>query len=106
MACNKELADFLDKVKESNIIFVSRTKNGKTIRKLGLTVEEQEDIIYNLNANDYHSGPLDDYDKSKKEKLWVFKIVIQKIIVYIKLVIIVRDSKIVCMCISFHEDNI
>lgn len=108
MADEIEIKRFLQDVKSANIIdFVPTEKNRRTRLLIGLTTYDQEDLVRNLNVNEYHSGPLKDKDPAKIGMLWVFKHNYQGHMLYIKLKekIIVEGTTVI-RCLSCHIDHI
>lgn len=107
MASREDIELFLGQIIEADEIrFIPREKNRQTMYQLGLTILDCEAIIKSLTHNDYHSGPLDDYDESRSRKIWIFKTNHQEEILYIKLkeIEIVENDKIM-KCLSCHIDN-
>ena len=84
------------------------TKTRDFIEKYNLTENKIVKIINNLVSEDYHSGPLQDYNPNNKHPLWVFikqiGITNIKIGVYIKIKIINHRKKIIIY--SLHEEGL
>ena len=107
MADEFEIKRFLYDVKNADIIdFVPTEKNRRTRLQVGLTVYDQEDLVRNLNVDEYHSGPLKDKDPTKIGMVWVFKHNYQGHMLYIKLKekIIVEGTTVI-RCLSCHIDQ-
>lgn len=88
-------------IKIWGIIFSNRPKNSvQYLSDLGITAKMREEIILNLDVEDYSEGPLEETQQGGVE-MWVFGKVIKGQPVYIKLTI----SKITqqAICISFHK---
>ncbi len=66
------LDEVIDLIKTSCIIIANRDKNAATRYRLGITVDEQKDIIKSLQVQDYERGPEADYDGSPGN-IWIFK---------------------------------
>ena len=82
-------------------IFSNRPKNSiQNLADLGITAKMREEIILNLEVEDYSEGPLEETQQGGNE-MWVFGKIINNQQVYIKLTISqVTGSPI---CISFHR---
>ena len=106
MTKDQELSTFLRDIKTCDVILVIQTeKNKQTRYLLGMSLLEQDNIIRNLSNNDYYSGPLSDYDTSKPENLWVFKVNYEGRVLYIKLKILEEQENCkVVVVISLHID--
>lgn len=104
MATKKEielfLAKFIQKVKIFGIIFRDdRGKNMQTLLDLEITPKYREDVIMNLNPDDYVEGPIED-TLNKKGEMWVFGKEVNGRDVYIKISMGISNSS--AICISFH----
>lgn len=98
---------FLKRVKNiEKIIVIQTDKNRRTRFSLGITIGHQEAIVRNLKVEEYIKGPVDDYDKNRQTKLWVFKHVYEGHVLYIKIteIEIVEDEQTI-RCLSCHIDN-
>lgn len=108
MATNDEIKQFLESIRNADQYNIILTKKNQATRfLLGLTTEEQEDIIINLKVDEYYKGPEEDKDRKTKELVWVFKHQHNKDLLYIKL----KEPKltegiVIVICISLHLDNI
>jgi hypothetical protein len=83
------------------IIFSNRPKNSiQNLADLSITSKMREEIILNLEVEDYSEGPLEESQQGGVE-MWVFGKVIKGQEIYIKLTI----SKVTggAICISFHK---
>ncbi|WP_367770928.1 hypothetical protein AB3G33_14710 [Flavobacterium sp. WC2421] len=96
---------FLQKLKQIIkvwcIIFSNRPKNSiQNLADLSITAKMREEIIFNLEIDDYSEGPLEETQQGGAE-MWVFGKTIKGQQIYIKLTI----SKITdqAICISFHK---
>ena len=102
-----EVSIFLRKIKEiikedpSKLDWIPTKKNRRTRQELGLSLQDIEDSIITLEANDIFRGPEIDRD-IPDEILYIFKKNLESQIIYIKLKL--RDNKIV-VCLSFHIDE-
>lgn len=79
-----------------------RPKNNETVKKLGLTKKNIEDIILALTEDNYYKGPKQD-DRNPNQQIWEFGKEIDGIEVYIKLSIATVNKIQIAKCISFHE---
>ena len=84
------------------------TKTFDFIKKYDLSEDKIAKIINSLVSEDFHSGPLQDYNINNKHPLWVFikeiDITNIKIAVYIKIKIINHRKKIIIY--SLHEEGL
>ena len=84
------------------------TKTTDFIKKYGLSRENIAKIINGLTKDDYHSGPLQDYNPNNKHPLWVFikeiAIINVRIMIYVKIKIINHRRKIIIY--SLHEEGL
>lgn len=88
---------------ESGVYIVPRQETKQTLRKLGLTKKNLEEILLSLSVTDYHKGP--EPDRDRPGQLWVFGKEVDGHEVYIKLKVFeVKGSKL-AKCISFHIAN-
>ena len=101
-AGRKQILNFLDRFKrranQEGIHLQDRKKNLDSLAKLGLSIEDAEEIMLALTEDEYVSGPENDADGSEGE-VWVFGASIEGCILYIKL----KLDKIRSKCISFHK---
>ena len=67
----------------------------------GILIEEAEHIINNLAASDLIEGPVDNYIKTRKHKLWVFLKKYKGMKLYIKLLIYNKRRNVAV--ISLHD---
>ena len=88
------------------IIIIPTDKNRRTRYRLGITIDEQEDMIRNLRVEEYIKGPIEDYEPSRQNKLWIFKHYYDETLIYIKIteIEIVNDCGSV-RALSCHIDN-
>lgn len=105
LATKKEINHFLERLKLSDsFVIVNTQKNRVTRYKLGITVQDQKDLICDLTDSDYISGPEDDYDSSRPGQIWKFKRSAFKTVFYIKIKI--EDNATEAKALSCHIDNI
>lgn len=94
------LSQFKQKVKVFGLVFRDdRGKNMQTLLELEITPKYREDIIMQLEPDDYAEGPIED-TLNKKGEMWVFGKDIKGKDVYIKISMGVSNSS--AICISFH----
>lgn len=105
MTDNSIVKSFLQKLKQIikvwGIIFSNRPKNSiQNLADLSITAKMREEIILNLDIEDYSEGPLEETQQGGTE-MWIFGKTIKGQQIYIKLTI----SKITvqAICISFHK---
>ncbi|MFA6866754.1 MAG: hypothetical protein WCR54_04470 [Clostridia bacterium] len=104
MATTKEITDFLTIVKSADTLLIVKTdKNRETRYRLGITIDDQKNIIKGLTAQNYIKGPIPDYDPTKLEDIWIFKSYKYNNTFYIKLKIITKNK---AKALSCHIDNI
>ena len=88
-------------IKSLGIIFSNRPKNSiQNLADLSITAKMREEIILNLEVEDYSEGPLEETQQGGTE-MWVFGKVIKGQQVYIKLTI--SNITGTAVCISFHK---
>ena len=80
----EKLADIINLIKKSPIIIANRDKNMITRYRLGITVEDQKEIIKSLKTKDYYQGPMADHNGTAGS-IWVFKKRAYGEILYIKI---------------------
>jgi hypothetical protein len=86
LASLKDIQEYVSFVRSSKkIIIVNTSKNRETRYLLGITVQDQEDIIRGIKVTDYVSGPELDRDSSRTGMIWIFKTKIDKNIIYVKI---------------------
>jgi hypothetical protein len=94
------LSLFVQKAKVFGIVFRDdRGKNMQTLLELEITPKYREDVIMNLDPDDYLEGPIKD-TLHKKGDMWVFGKGVNGKDVYIKISMGISNSSTVC--ISFH----
>jgi hypothetical protein len=79
--------------------FIPRRKNIKSMARLGLSLTNILDELYDLTYNDYVSGPEPDDDRHEKDPVWIFKTVVLHDSFYIKIKIFLENN---LKIISFH----
>ena len=79
--CNEASKESIE-IKESNPF---NSKTGDFIDKYDIRPDQVVSIINDLEVNDYHSGPLQDYNKINRHPLWIFikETLIKNIRIYI-----------------------
>ena len=101
--CKNTKDEFIE-LKSENL---SYNKTIEFIYKYKLDVAFIQNQIHQLQENDYHSGPLEDFNPNNKHPLWVFikniEIINVIVLVYIKIKIIDHKRKIIVY--SFHEEG-
>lgn len=94
------LSKFIQKVKVFGIVFRDdRGKNMQTLLELEITPKYREDVIMNLDSEDYVEGPIED-TLNKKGEMWVFGKEVSGRDIYIKISMGISNSS--AICISFH----
>ena len=94
------LSRFIQKVKVFGIVFRDdRGKNMQTLLELEITPKSREDVIMNLDPEDYVEGPIED-TLNKKGEMWVFGKEVSGRDIYIKISMGISNSS--AICISFH----
>lgn len=96
-----KIKQFLDEMKASGsafgFVFVSRDKNHETYLELELTATMREQVLKNLQIEDYCQGPQNNTEFGTNP-MWVFGKELKGKEIYIKITI--PTSQVVC--ISFH----
>lgn len=105
MADKSTVKYFLQELKQSikiwGIIFSNRPKNSiQNLADLSITAKMREEIILNLEVEDYSEGPLAESQQGGVE-MWVFGKIIKGQQIYIKLTISKATGG--AICISFHK---
>ena len=104
MATSSEIQVCLSTIKSVHSIRIIPTeKNRETRFQLGITVDDQVDLIRNLTLADYIAGPEADYDSSRSGDIWKFKKNAYGTTFYIKVKI---EHSTEIRAISCHIDNI
>ena len=100
------LKDVRDAIDADKITFDQRKpKNTDTLLKLGLTIDEAYQEVYDLDTSNYISGPEEHHQHPGINEVWKFKKTIFAQTVYIKLwVMYSKNGNVAVM--SFHLDNI
>jgi len=80
-----------------------KKKNNDTLAKLNLPNFEAVKILKRLKIHNYIDGPKPD-TKGRPGEIWVFKIDIVKMALYIKMLAPEKDKVGPINCLSFHED--
>lgn len=94
------LSQFNQKVKVFGLVFRDdRGKNMQTLLELEITPKYREDIIMQLESDDYVEGPIED-TLNKKGEMWVFGKDVKGKDVYIKISMGISNSS--AICIFFH----
>lgn len=100
-----DLGDIIKFIKEcENIHIVNRRKNAETRRLLGITVDDQEQIIRSITSRDYISGPEFDDDPKYPGEIYIFKRYAYGHLFYIKLKEVFISGNITWV-ISCHLDE-
>lgn len=95
------LQEFKQMAKIWGLVFINRPKNIiQNTANLSITARMREEIILDLQVDDYSQGPIDETQLGGSE-MWVFGKCIKNQLFYIKLTI----SKVAgtAICISFHK---
>lgn len=96
--------DFLLEFKEvtsgSGVDLIPRHDTRETLRYLGLTKRNLEEILLSLSVSDYCSGP--EADRDKGGEIWVFGNTVGGHEIYIKLKVVDVGERRIAKCISFH----
>ena len=88
-----------------HIQVVNTAKNRQTRFALGITIEDQIDVVRSVEHIDYDSGPEEDRDRPKTGEIWKFKKQAYGVTFYIKVKIeIIEQNEI--KALSCHIDNI
>ena len=104
VATSSEIQVCLSTIKSVHSIRIIPTeKNRETRFQLGITVDDQVDLIRNLTLADYIAGPEADYDSSRSGDIWKFKKNAYGTTFYIKVKI---EHSTEIRAISCHIDNI
>jgi len=83
MHTKEEIIEF---IKNCDVVHIEdRDKNAETRRRLGITVDDQEDLIRELTTRNYVKGPEADHNPNYPGDIWVFKKEAYEETFYIKL---------------------
>lgn len=100
------LSIFIQKVKVLGIVFRDdRGKNMQTLLELEITPKYREDVIMNLDIEDYVEGPIED-TLNKKGEMWVFGKELSGRDVYIKISMGISNSSAICTSFNIAEHRI
>jgi hypothetical protein len=100
MATREEIGKIVNIIKNSsNINLVERDKNRVTRHYLGITYQDQIDLVKNITEKDYYAGPEPDDNKTEGD-IWIFKKFEYGVLFYIKI-----KNVIPLTVISCHIDN-
>lgn len=96
---------FLQELKQTikiwGILFTNRPKNSiQHLADLSITANMREEIILQLEVEDYSQGPLEETQQGGSQ-MWVFGKVVKGTEIYIKLTISTVNGG--AICISFHK---
>ena len=94
------LKDFKQKMSIYSIFFKDRDKNEKTLKELGITPRQREEVLHELVPENYSSGPTPDAYDPESPPNYVFGKFIQSREIYIKINMGKPEKRV--MCISFH----
>lgn len=95
------LLDFKEAVTAGRgIDIVPRENTLLTLRFLGLTKQNLEEIVLSLSVADYCSGP--EPDRARGGEIWVFGAAVDNYEVYIKLKLAEVSGTKIPKCLSFH----
>jgi len=86
--------------KGRGVDLVSRRESLNTLRDLGLTKQNLEQLLLSLSPVNYCVGPKADRDRPGE--VWVFGTHVQDVEIYIKLKIASVSDVRIAKCISFH----
>lgn len=73
--------------------FIPRKKNIDSLTSLGLTLQDAQEELLDLQISDYYKGPKKDLDPNKSGYIWEFKKNIEENVIYIKLKIDLIDEE-------------
>ncbi|HAH56177.1 MAG TPA: toxin [Flavobacterium sp.] len=95
------LLELKQMIKVWGIVFSNRPKNSiQYLADLSITAKMREEIILNLEIEDYSQGPLEENQQGGTD-MWVFGKTIKEQQIYIKLTISRITTQ--AICISFHK---
>ncbi len=103
-AIRKVLADMRSAIDCGKFQPICRSKNMKTLAKLGLTWEDVKDAIYSLTDKEYRRGPMQDSDDPSSDFFWEFKMRLGRETIYIKFKVLYQEDGRVKL-VSFHIDE-
>ena len=108
MANDEQIKIFLHEVKHADFITIKESgKNRETRLSLGITSQDQLEIIRNLKPEEYYRGPDTDRDSKYPGMVWIFKHQYWHNVLYIKLKEkCIVDGNSVIKCLSIHIDNL
>lgn len=97
------IKNFLDecarRTNEGKLKLIPRDKNMTSIYEMGLSIFNVEEIISELQVDDYYRGPSSDH-KFPNDDIWEFISHYETYKIYIKLKL---DNDDFVICLSFHE---
>ncbi len=96
----KFLADFKQKFKIFDIIFVNRDKNIQALSDLEIFPKDREKYLMGLQVENYFRGPNPDSGNPLAGDAWEFGTRVKENEVYIKIKMGMLNKKVICL--SFH----
>ncbi|NHM02408.1 type II toxin-antitoxin system MqsR family toxin [Flavobacterium difficile] len=93
----KFLTEFKINMNMFGILYANRDKNTQTLADLEITPKFRDNILLNLNIEDYCEGPIDN-DQYGNNPMWVFGTNVKKNEIYVKITLLPSKA----FCISFH----
>lgn len=91
-------------ISKNGLQVIARASNNQALIDLGLTPKLREEIILNLQVDNYAKGPLPD-DQGMPGDVWIFGCEVNNREVYVKLKAVEVNGEKYAKCLSFHPSQ-
>lgn len=91
-------------ISKNGLQVIARASNNQALIDLGLTPKLREEIILNLQADNYAQGPLPD-DQGIPGDVWIFGCEVNNREVYVKIKFVEINGEKYAKCLSFHPSQ-
>jgi len=98
------LKAFREAISKNGLQVIFRTSNNQALIDLGLTPKLREEIILNLQSDNYAQGPLPD-DQGMPGDVWIFGCEVNNREVYVKIKLVEVNGEKYAKCLSFHPSQ-
>jgi len=91
-------------ISKNGLQVIAHASNNQALIDLGLTPKLREEIILNLQADNYAKGPLPD-DQGMPGDVWIFGCKVNNREVYVKIKLVEVNGEKYAKCLSFHPSQ-
>jgi hypothetical protein len=91
-------------ISKNGLHVIPRASNTQALLDLGLTPKLREEIVLNLQVENYAQGPLPD-DQGMPGDVWIFGCEVNSREVYVKLKLVEVQGEKYTKCLSFHPSQ-